>query len=79
MTRTKSNKKHNRIYLLTKTKSVSKTALTNKSSLSKAHDTWIRTYKQAATAATTNKPDITSRRKKINDQINKQRQQQQQL
>ena len=27
MTRTKSNKKHNRIYLLTKTKSVPKTAL----------------------------------------------------
>ena len=45
-----------------------KTALTNKSSLNKAHDTWIRTYKQAAT---TNKPDITKGRKKLNDQINK--------
>ena len=63
MTRTKSNKNHNRIYLLAKTKYVSETALTNKSSLNKAHDTWIRTYKQAATAATANKPDITKGRK----------------
>ena len=58
---TKPNKKHNRIYLLTKTKSVSKTTLTNKSSLNKAHGTWIRNYKQTAT---TNKPDITKGRKK---------------
>ena len=50
---------------------MSKTALTSKSSLNKAHDTWIRTYKQAATAATTNQPDITKGTKKINDQINK--------
>ena len=65
--RTESNKKHNLIYLLTKTKSVSKTAQTNNSNLNKAHDIWIRTYKQAATAATTNKPKNHQGQKKINE------------
>ena len=50
---------------------MSKTALTNKSNLNEAHDIWIRTYKQTATAATTNQPDITKGRKKLNNQINK--------
>ena len=46
---------------------MSKTTLTNNSNLNKAHDTYIRTYKQAAT---TNKPDTTKGRK-LNEQINK--------
>ena len=50
---------------------MSKTALTNNSSLNKAHNTWIRTYKQTATAATINKPDTTKGRKKLNEQMNK--------
>ena len=63
-----------------KTKSVSKQGLTNNSSLNKAHNTYIQTYHQAATAATTtNKHDTTKGRKKttrtnrLDEQINKQK------
>ena len=68
--RSKSNDKHNRIYLtIDKTKICVKTALTNNSNLNKTHDTEIQTYKQAATTA--NNPGTTKGRKETK-QTNKQ-------
>ena len=56
------NEKHNRIYLAIKYK----TTLTDNSKLNKAHYTYLQTCKQATTAPTINKPDITKGRKKLN-------------